>query len=80
MFAACTNFVPQPTMHVIPAPAGIQFWTPAFPGVTRRRPPTVPRAEPGEFIGMTPTGKRVSMSGMIISRIVAGKIVAEKDE
>jgi hypothetical protein len=29
---------------------------------------------------MTPTGKRVLMSGMIISRIVAGKIVAEKDE
>jgi len=34
MFAACTNFVPQPTGNVIPAPAGIQFWTPAFAGVT----------------------------------------------
>jgi hypothetical protein len=36
MFAACTNFVPQPTVHVIPAQAGIQFWTPAFAGVTPR--------------------------------------------
>ena len=34
IFAACTNFVPRSTPNVIPAPAGIQFWTPAFAGVT----------------------------------------------
>ncbi len=36
MFAACTNFVPQCPVHVIPAQAGIQLWAPAFAGVTSR--------------------------------------------
>lgn len=34
----------------------------------------------GEYIGITPTGKRVTMTGISIIRIVGGKIVEEWDE
>ena len=34
----------------------------------------------GEFLGIAPTGKRVSISGISIHRISGGKIVAEWQE
>ncbi len=34
----------------------------------------------GEMMGIVPTGKRVTMSGMVIDRIVEGKIVEEREE
>lgn len=34
----------------------------------------------GEFMGMAPTGKRVTTSGMVIDRIADGKIVEEREE
>jgi steroid delta-isomerase-like uncharacterized protein len=34
----------------------------------------------GEFMGLAPTGKKVTNSGMNISRIVEGKIVEERQE
>jgi len=34
----------------------------------------------GELMGMAPTGKRVTTSGMVIDRIVEGKIVEEWEE
>jgi steroid delta-isomerase-like uncharacterized protein len=34
----------------------------------------------GEFMGLAPTGKQVTTSGMNISRIVEGKIVEERQE
>lgn len=34
----------------------------------------------GEFMGIAPTGKRVTTSGMVIDRIVEGKIVEEREE
>ena len=34
----------------------------------------------GELMGVAPTGKRVTASGMVIDRIVEGKIVEEWEE
>ncbi len=34
----------------------------------------------GEIMGIAPTGKRVTFSGMVIDRIVEGKIVEEREE
>ena len=34
----------------------------------------------GEFMGIAPTGKRVTTSGLVIDRIVAGKIVEQREQ
>ncbi len=34
----------------------------------------------GEMMGLAPTGKRVTGSGMLIDRIVEGKVVEEREE
>jgi predicted ester cyclase len=34
----------------------------------------------GEFMGLAPAGKQVTTSGIVISRIVEGKIVEEWEE
>ena len=34
----------------------------------------------GDFMGLAPTGKHVTTSGMVIDRVIKGKIVEEREE